>query len=171
MHTCRTVEYAIGDIPSNIALTRVRPSIWISAMEVTWTVLTFCLSRASSGRIMYVLRFFIGLAESTIYLGMQYILGSWYRREELAKRSCISQTSGAIATMFNGYQMAGVYRLNRKRGCSSWTASSRCRLRLPATSSYRICPRSRNHFACRKRKWRLRRTRWSSRGDRTESLA
>lgn len=28
-------------------------------------------------------------AESTFYPGMQYIVGSWYRKDELAKRSCL----------------------------------------------------------------------------------
>jgi sugar phosphate permease len=51
---------------------------------------------------------------------MQYIIGSWYRREELAKRSCIFHTSGAIATMFSGYLMAGVYRLDGKGGLKGW---------------------------------------------------
>lgn len=51
---------------------------------------------------------------------MQYIIGSWYRREELAKRSCIFHTSGAIATMFSGYLMAGVYHLGGRHGFKGW---------------------------------------------------
>jgi MFS family permease len=66
------------------------------------------------------LRFLIGLAESTFYPGMQYIIGSWYRKEELAKRSCIFHTSGAIATMFSGYLMAGVYKLDGRAGFKGW---------------------------------------------------
>jgi MFS family permease len=69
---------------------------------------------------IYALRFLIGLAESTFYPGMQYIIGSWYRREELAKRSCIFHTSGAIATMFSGYLMAGVYKLDGRGGFKGW---------------------------------------------------
>lgn len=34
MTTAWTVGYVIGEIPSNILLTRVRPSIWIPACEV-----------------------------------------------------------------------------------------------------------------------------------------
>ncbi|KAF1953933.1 pantothenate transporter [Byssothecium circinans] len=120
MQTCWTVGYVIGELPSNVILTRFRPSIWIPTMEVTWSVLTFCLSRANTAKQIYVLRFFIGLAESTFYPGMQYIIGSWYKRDELAKRSCIFHTSGAIATMFSGYLMAGVYKLGGKGGFAGW---------------------------------------------------
>jgi hypothetical protein len=40
MQTCWTVGYVIGEIPSNIILTRIRPSIWIPAMEVRTPVCT-----------------------------------------------------------------------------------------------------------------------------------
>ena len=30
-----------------------------------------------------------GLAESTFYPAIQYVIGSWYKGEELAKRACI----------------------------------------------------------------------------------
>ncbi|KAF2735739.1 MFS general substrate transporter [Polyplosphaeria fusca] len=120
MQTCWTVGYVIGEIPSNIILTRFRPSRWIPLMELTWTVLTFCLSRADNAKTIYALRFFIGLAESSFYPGMQYIIGSWYRRDELAKRSCIFHTSSALATMFSGYLMAGVYKLDGRHGFRGW---------------------------------------------------
>lgn len=34
IQACWTVGYVIGEIPSNILLTRVRPRYWIPAMEV-----------------------------------------------------------------------------------------------------------------------------------------
>lgn len=70
MQTCWTVGYVIGEIPSNLILTRIRPRYWIPAMELLWGVLTFTLSRAQSARTIYIIRFFVGLAESTFYPGM-----------------------------------------------------------------------------------------------------
>jgi hypothetical protein len=35
MQTCWTVGYVIGEIPSNIMLTKVRPRYWIPTMEVS----------------------------------------------------------------------------------------------------------------------------------------
>ncbi|KAE8453388.1 hypothetical protein EG329_010249 [Mollisiaceae sp. DMI_Dod_QoI] len=120
MTTAWTVGYVIGEIPSNMLLTRVRPSIWIPACEVTWTVLTMCLSKCNTATQIYVLRFFVGLAESAFYPGMQYVIGSWYRRDELAKRSCIFHTSSALGTMFSGYLMAAVYHLGGRGGLKGW---------------------------------------------------
>ncbi|KAK5734535.1 hypothetical protein LTR17_008895 [Elasticomyces elasticus] len=114
MQTLWTVGYVIGQIPSNLILTRVRPSIWIPTLEITWTVLTFSLSRCNTAEQIYAVRFLVGP-------GMQYIIGSWYRKDELAKRSCIFHTASAIATMFSGYLMAAVYNLDGKGGFKGWT--------------------------------------------------
>lgn len=99
MQTCWTVGYVIGEIPSNLILTRVRPSIWIPTLEVIWSVLTFCLSQANDAKTIYAIRFLVGLAESGFYPGMQYLIGSWYRRDELAKRSCIFHCASPLAAM------------------------------------------------------------------------
>lgn len=39
-----TTGYVIGQLPSQLILTKVRPSIWIPSCELVWTVLTFCLA-------------------------------------------------------------------------------------------------------------------------------
>ncbi|KAJ5295853.1 hypothetical protein N7508_010674 [Penicillium antarcticum] len=120
MQTCWTIGYVIGEIPSNLLLTRIKPRYWIPAMELLWTVLTMSLPRCSKPTQFYVLRFFVGLAESTFYPGMQYIIGSWYRKDELAKRSCIFHTSSGIASMFSGYLMDAVYNLGGRGGFKGW---------------------------------------------------
>lgn len=51
---------------------------------------------------------------------MQYIIGSWYRKDELAKRSCIFHTSSGIASMFSGYLMDAVYHLGGRGGLKGW---------------------------------------------------
>jgi MFS transporter, ACS family, pantothenate transporter len=110
-----TLHIGITDLhrrdPIELVLTRIRPSIWIPALEITWTVLTFATSRCNTAQQLYAVRFLVGLAESGFYPGMQYVIGCWYRKDELAKRSCIFHTASAIATMFSGYLMAAVYHL------------------------------------------------------------
>lgn len=38
MQTCWTVGYVIGEIPSNILLTKIRPRYWLPALEVDYTM-------------------------------------------------------------------------------------------------------------------------------------
>lgn len=46
--TAWTVGYVVGQIPSQIILTKVRPSIWVPSCELVWTVLTFTLASAKT---------------------------------------------------------------------------------------------------------------------------
>ncbi|WQF89293.1 Putative major facilitator superfamily, MFS transporter superfamily [Colletotrichum destructivum] len=120
MQVCWTVGYVVGEIPSNMLLTRIRPGIWIPLCEVTWSVLTILLVKCETATQIYVLRFFIGLAESTFYPGMQYIIGSWYRKDELAKRSCLFHAMGNVGSMVSGYLMAGSHNLDGVHGYEGW---------------------------------------------------
>ncbi|PMD37533.1 MFS general substrate transporter [Hyaloscypha variabilis F] len=114
--TAYTVGYILGEIPSNVILTRVRPSIWLPTLEVVWAVLTMCLASCTNITQLYVLRFLIGLSEGGFYPGLNYMIGSWYRKDEIAKRSGILNASGSVATIFSGFLMSAVINLGGKGG-------------------------------------------------------
>ncbi|KZT02257.1 MFS general substrate transporter [Laetiporus sulphureus 93-53] len=119
--TAWTCGYVIGQIPSNILITRIRPSIWIPVMEVIWSVLTMTLASAKNFTHLVVIRFFVGLAESTFYPSMQYVVGSWYKPDELGKRACIFHTASAIGPMISGFLQTGAYDgLNGRFGLAGW---------------------------------------------------
>jgi len=62
----------------------------------------------------------LGLAEAGYYPGLQYMIGSWYRKDEMAKRACILNASGSIAMLFSGFLMAGVTGLGGRGGLPGW---------------------------------------------------
>lgn len=116
-----TCGYVVGQVPSQIILTRVRPSLWIPSCELVWTMLTFCLAAVSTSNHVIAIRFFVGLLESIFYPAAHMILGSWYKPSELAKRACIFHASSAAASMFSGYLQAGVYKgMNGLHGLPGW---------------------------------------------------
>ncbi|KAK0194100.1 MFS general substrate transporter [Armillaria mellea] len=119
--TAWTCGYVIGQIPSNMLITRIRPSLWIPTMEIIWSVLTMLLSTTHNFSSICALRFFVGLAESTFYPAIQYVIGSWYRPEELAKRACIFHTASAIGPMFSGFLQTAAYNgLSGVHGLAGW---------------------------------------------------
>ncbi|OBZ66170.1 Pantothenate transporter liz1 [Grifola frondosa] len=61
----------------------------IPTMEVIWSVLTMVLASAKNFETLVAVRFLVGLAESTFYPAIQYVIGSWYKGDELGKRACI----------------------------------------------------------------------------------
>ena len=119
--TAWTVGYVVGQIPSQIVLTKIRPSIWVPSCELVWTMLTFTLAAAKTSNHVIAIRFFIGLAESIFYPAAHTVLGAWYKPSELGKRACIFHASSAVAAMFSGYLQAAVYKgLNGVHGFVSW---------------------------------------------------
>jgi MFS transporter, ACS family, pantothenate transporter len=75
MQTAWSVGYVLGGVPSNILLTRVRPSLFIPCIEIMWAVLTFSLVACKSWQTMCAVRFFVGLFESALFPGFIYIIG------------------------------------------------------------------------------------------------
>lgn len=58
-------------------------------MELIWSTLTMTLAASNGFKSLIAIRFFIGLAEAAFYPAIQYVIGSWYKPDELAKRACL----------------------------------------------------------------------------------
>jgi ACS family pantothenate transporter-like MFS transporter len=98
------IGYIIGQLPSQIIITKVRPSIWLPTAELLWTFFVMGMAGAKNTKTLCALRFFIGLFEASAYPGIMTLLGSWYTPLELGKRSCIFQASSSAAQMFSGLE-------------------------------------------------------------------
>ncbi|KAK4496443.1 hypothetical protein PRZ48_012423 [Zasmidium cellare] len=122
LETWFNVGIIIGTVPAQmIQLKWLRPSIYIPACEAFWTVLVMCMAAAKDVKTLYILRFFVGLAEACAFPGYAALLGGWYGPTELSKRTAIfAQTSG-IASMFSGYLQAALYTgMNGRLGLKGW---------------------------------------------------
>lgn len=116
-----TIGYIVGMIPSQIIISRVRPSIWIPAAEIVWAVLTFCFAAVNNEKQIYAMRFLIGLFEAPFYVGAMTLLGNWYTPAELGKRASIFYSASFAANMFSGYLQAAVYKgLGGVHGIAGW---------------------------------------------------
>jgi len=81
------------------------------------------MTLASSKNIttLCAIRFLVGLAEASFYPCIQYVIGSWYKPNELGKRACIFHTASALGPMFSGFLQAGAYDgLNGRFGLAGW---------------------------------------------------
>lgn len=90
-------------------------------MVVCWAALTIVTAAAKTPQHIMAIRFFVGIAESSTFIGTHYILGSWYTETELGKRSGIFTASGLAGTMFGGFIQSGIYRsMNGLAGHKGW---------------------------------------------------
>ncbi|ODQ59213.1 hypothetical protein WICANDRAFT_84838 [Wickerhamomyces anomalus NRRL Y-366-8] len=121
INTCWTVGYVVGMIPNNIMLLKFRPSIWMNLCMFIWGLFTLGLYRVSSWQQICALRFFQAAFESVIYSGSHMILGSWYKPDELSKRSAIFTSSALIGSIFSGTMQGKIQStMHGLRGLSGW---------------------------------------------------
>ncbi|CAJ2511307.1 Uu.00g069320.m01.CDS01 [Anthostomella pinea] len=110
-----------------VILTYVRPSYWLSGLELCWGVMTGLIAIAKSARDVYILRVFLGLCESSAWPGMVTLLMHWYTPTELAKRmgfyhSCqaIGNMISPIRQMSGALQVAILNTLHGSSGIAGW---------------------------------------------------
>ncbi|KAL1968635.1 hypothetical protein VTN77DRAFT_1461 [Rasamsonia byssochlamydoides] len=119
--TAYTVAYAVMQIPSTLIIQRIRPSYWLAAMEIGWGVFTMAQAGMTNYQQLYAFRFLIGLFESSFFPCMLFVLGSWYTKAELAKRTAIFHMTAPLGSAFSGYLQAAVYEnLNGSHGIAGW---------------------------------------------------
>lgn len=64
------IGYIIGQLPSQLVLTKFRPSIWLPSLEGAWSVIVIGMAGAKNVETLYALRFFVGLLEASAYPGI-----------------------------------------------------------------------------------------------------
>lgn len=72
-----TAGYVIGQLPAVILVTKFRPSILVSSLEILWAVFTFCSAAVKTVPQLYAIRFLVGLCEGAFFPVIIYLIGSW----------------------------------------------------------------------------------------------
>ncbi|RYP73075.1 hypothetical protein DL771_003826 [Monosporascus sp. 5C6A] len=115
------VGYILGQIPSNMALTKVRPSIYMGGFMAAWAIVSALTAMCKNYVGLVLTRFFLGVVEAPYYPGALYILSIFYTRKELATRISVLYSGNILATAFAGLIAAGVFEgLDNVSGLSGW---------------------------------------------------
>ena len=80
------ISYVIFEVPSNLIIARVRPSLYLSGLAVAWGAIAACMAATHSWQQIAGTRFALGVIESGFAPGIAFYLSSWYRKYELARR-------------------------------------------------------------------------------------
>ncbi|PVH86174.1 MFS general substrate transporter [Cadophora sp. DSE1049] len=115
------VGYLLGQIPSNMFLTRTRPSRYMGIAMMAWAVVSALTAVVHNYTGLLLVRFFLGLTEAPYYPGAVYMLSIFYTRKEIATRIAILYTGNILATAFAGLIAAGVFHgMDHTAGLSGW---------------------------------------------------
>merc|ERR1711977_331399 len=112
------VGYLIGQVPSNMILTRVRPSLYMSGFMALWAVVSALTALSKDFTGLLLTRFFLGVTEAPYYPGALFMLSIFYTRKEIATRISILYTGNILATALTA---AGIFHgLDDVAGIAGW---------------------------------------------------
>ncbi|OJD39847.1 major facilitator superfamily transporter [Diplodia corticola] len=115
------VGYLLGQVPSNMFLTRTRPSWYMGCCMMLWAVVSALTALSKDFKGLLLTRFFLGVTEAPYYPGALYMLSIFYTRKEIATRISILYTGNILATAFAGLIAAGIFHgMDDLGGISGW---------------------------------------------------
>ncbi|KAF5525069.1 putative transporter SEO1 [Colletotrichum aenigma] len=114
-------SYCGAMIPACYFLTKYPANLVLPSLELGWGLATLGLAFVKNVKAIYALRFFVGLFECCSFTGTIYVIGSWYKKTEVARRVALFFISSPLGTMFAGYLQAAAYtNLSGVHGMAGW---------------------------------------------------
>ncbi|KAF7588141.1 hypothetical protein BBP40_006141 [Aspergillus hancockii] len=102
------IGYVILEVPSNLILSRTRPSVFLPGIMVLWGSLTCVMAAVKDFKHLVVLRTLIGCVESGFAPGVLLVISSWYKKTEQSKRFGIYISAAVLSGAFGGLIAAGI---------------------------------------------------------------
>ncbi|KAF2211925.1 hypothetical protein CERZMDRAFT_84892 [Cercospora zeae-maydis SCOH1-5] len=114
------VGYIVAQVPSNMLITRVRPSWYMAGAMALWAVVSALTALANSYTSLLITRFLLGIVEAPFYPGAIWLLGIFYTRKEIATRISILYSANMFAMCSAGLIAIGVFDMHGMAGVSGW---------------------------------------------------
>ncbi|TDZ28751.1 putative transporter [Colletotrichum spinosum] len=112
--------YVAAEIPSNLAMKRFRPSIWIPCIMIAWGVCCTLMGLVHNYAGLLAARMALGLAEGGLFPGITYYITMWYRRHECGLRMAIFFSAATAAGAFGGLLARGIIEMDGVGNKPGW---------------------------------------------------
>ncbi|KAH8922657.1 MFS general substrate transporter [Atractiella rhizophila] len=120
---CLTIfffSYSIFEVPSNIFLKRLRPSIWFSLILVAWGICMLVQGLVHDYSGLLTARWFLGMTEAGLFPGVNYYLSCWYKRDEFGLRASLFFSAATVSGAFGGLLAAAIHNMDGVGGKPAW---------------------------------------------------
>ena len=96
------VTYVALEVPSNLAMSKLSPSVWLARIVISVGVIGTAMVGMSNAAGYYVLRLLLGAVEAGMWPGMTFFLTLYYPPHRIAKRiGWVSISSFPVTTLGN----------------------------------------------------------------------
>lgn len=115
------VGAVVGQIPFMVLFPMFKMNYIVPGLEIGWGIFTLLQYRAQGYAEFMAYRFFVGLFEAAFFPGVHYVLGAWFRGDELGRRGGIFYVGQMLGTLTSGLiQSAATANLDGVRGMAGW---------------------------------------------------
>ncbi|KKY16812.1 putative high-affinity nicotinic acid transporter [Phaeomoniella chlamydospora] len=112
--------YCAFEVPSNIILKRLRPSIWLPTIMVAWGIVMTLMGLVKSYSGLLTARIFLGVAEAGLFPGVVYYNTMWYCRYEIQVRQAYFFSAASVAGAFSGLLAYGISFMDGVGNLAGW---------------------------------------------------
>jgi MFS family permease len=130
------IPYILCEVPSNLLLKNVRPSLYLSGIMAAWGVITIGMGVTQSFGGLVGCRFLLGVFEAGFFPGCAYLISMsvksryyqtfqltltrYYKRLELQLRINLFFCASILAGAFSGLLAYAIAHLDGHAGYSGW---------------------------------------------------
>jgi len=114
------VPYALFEVPSNIVLKMLRPSIWISILCFSWGLVMTLMGLVTTYEGLVAARIFLGVTEAGFFPAATYLLTIWYQRYEVQRRMAVFYAAASLSGAFSGLLAFAIEKMDGISGLAGW---------------------------------------------------
>lgn len=115
------IFYVVFEVPANLLMVKLGPSIFIPSIMAIWGALTCCMAAVKTYGQLVALRALVGIFEAGFAPGILLILSSWYKKKEQSKAFAVYILAAILSGAVGGI-IAGLItkHLHSARGIEGW---------------------------------------------------
>lgn len=114
------IAYAAFEIPTTTLVKIVGPGRMIPIMAFLFGLFSFAMAFVTSFGQAVVVRFLLGVAESSALPGTAYYLSRWYKKDELVLRIGLYLVTAPSAGAFGGLLASGILKMGAMGDVKGW---------------------------------------------------
>ncbi|KAF5618593.1 transporter SEO1 [Fusarium sp. NRRL 52700] len=119
--TIFVVGNVVGLLPFIYLFPHVPMHILVPSLDLGWGIFTLLQYRATSYAEIMAYRFMVSIFEASYFPGVHFVLGSWYRSDEIGRRGGLFYIGLTLGTMTAGLlQGAATQYLDGHNGLTGW---------------------------------------------------
>ncbi|KAG7882559.1 hypothetical protein KL938_002982 [Ogataea parapolymorpha] len=116
-----TVGTIVFQIPFMYILYKAPLNYVLPTLDLCWSLFTLGAYRANNVGHLEAMRFFIGCFEAPAYLAYMYLFGSWYKVDEIVRRSMVYYIGQYLGVLTSGLLQGAIFDgMNMKDGLEGW---------------------------------------------------